>query len=58
MIGPINIDTFEKMCFITNYIVYYIKRDDHTILKNIMESEIESYFTDNSNKKIYCKRIF
>ena len=52
VIGPINIDSFEKMCFITNYIVNYIKRDVHTILKNTMENEIQIYFSDDPNNKI------
>lgn len=52
VIGPINIDSFEKICFITNYIVHYIKRDSFAKFKNIIESEIEKYFSDNLNKKI------
>ncbi len=52
IIGPINIDSFEKICFITNYIVHYIKRDSFTEFKNIMENDIKTYFSDDSNNKI------
>ncbi len=52
IIGPINIDSFEKICFITNYIVNYIKRDSFTEFKNIMENDIKTYFSDDSNNKI------
>ncbi len=52
LIGPLNIDSFEKICFITNYIVNYIDRDDKTTFKKIMEEDIKSTFIDNKNNKI------
>ncbi len=52
IIGPININSFEKICFITNYIVYFINRDCRKTLKSTMENEIQEYFKNDKNNKI------
>lgn len=52
IVGPIRIDSFEKICFITNYIVNYIKRDLGTNFKFNMEKDIENNLSNDSNNKL------
>ena len=54
IIGPIKINSFDKINCICNYIVNFITRDNFDIIcdEDTMNNNVNNYFVTNTNEKI------